>query len=55
VVGALAGDVVFSQLLTFGFFPGGDLTEAHGSLSTSRLSGMAAAILEIFQLVPIVA
>jgi hypothetical protein len=54
-VGPLAGDVVSSQLLTFSLFPGGDLTEANGSLSTSRLSGMAAAILKIFQLEPIVA
>jgi hypothetical protein len=50
-----AGDVVSSQLLTVNLFPGGDLTEANGSLSATRLSGMAAAILEIFQLEPIVA
>jgi hypothetical protein len=40
--------------LTFGFLPRGDLTEAEVFLSASRLSPVAAAILEAFQLYPVI-
>jgi hypothetical protein len=40
--------------LTFSFFPRGDLTEADVSLSASGLSRVAAAVLEAFQLYPVI-
>jgi hypothetical protein len=40
--------------LPFSLFPRGDLTEADVSLSASRLSRVAAAVLEAFQLYPVI-
>jgi hypothetical protein len=51
----LSGNPFPPNLWTFGLFQGDGLTEAGFFLSAARFSGMAAAILKIFQLYPVVA